>query len=474
MEPGTIDDLKKITALSELPGEHLQWIFDRTEYHEFEDGTVVMKTGEPQEHMALIIEGVISFYMNKNGTLVHYYDFANDDASGGGATGLLPYSRMKTSPGTSFAKGKMRCFRLHKDYFTELERLNPDLIQRLIGYMTERAKSFATTQLQQEKVSALGQLAAGIAHELNNPASAITRISFELTTRLKENYELTEKLLQNNISAQHIHNIRTMVEQKEKENANKKKPSLLQRMQEEDEINDWLEEHGLHDKNLAGETFADAGFTGEDMESMRGDSDKNAFVQVLFWVENLLSSQKVIKDLEEASSRISTLVGAIKSQVHMDRTNDLQPTDIHNDIENTLTLLGYKLREKNITVKKIFCENLPEVTAYIGELNQVWMNLIDNAVFALQKDGEIVIETSHNDKSLNVKIIDNGAGIPPEIISRIFDPFFTTKKVGEGTGIGLDLVKRVINHHNGEVKVNSKPGRTEFVICIPIAAVKKA
>ena len=472
MQTVTIDDLKKIIALNGMPDEHLQWILDHSEYHEYDDGTVIMKTGEVPEYMMLIIEGVLSFYMNKSGTLVHYYDFANDNVCGG-ATGLLPYSRMKTSPGTSFAKGKLRCLRMHKNHFIELEHLNPDLIQRLIGYMTERARSFATTKLQYEKVNALGNLAAGIAHEMNNPAAAINRISSELSKRLKENYGLTEKLLQYNISAEYLESIHSIVEQKEKELANKKKLSPLQQMQKEDEINDWLEQNGLHGNNVAGETFADAGFEGQDLESMRKDTGSEAFIQVLLWVENLLSSKKIIKDLEEASSRISNLVGAIKSHVHMDQSNDLQPTDIHNDIENTLTLLGYKLREKNITVKKVFCENLPVVPAYIGELNQVWTNIIDNAIYALRQNGELIIETTCDSKNVNIKMIDNGAGIPPEIISRIFDPFFTTKKVGEGTGIGLDLVNRIIKHHNGEIKVNSKPGRTEFDICIPVTEIKK-
>ena len=472
MQPDSIKELKKVTALGDLTDEHLQWIADHSEYHEYEEGEVIMKTGEVPGYMMFIIEGVLSFYMNKSGTLVHYFDFANDDTSGG-ATGLLPYSRMKVSPGTSIASSRLRCFRMHKDHFIELERLNPDLIQRLIGYMTERARSFATTQLQYEKVSALGKLAAGIAHELNNPAAAINRISSELSRRLKENYGLTEKLLQYKISATHLQSIRSMVEQKEKEYENKKKLSPVQQMQREDEINDWLEQHGLHDNNLAGETFADAGFTEEDLESIREDAGRDAYIQVLLWVENLLSSQRVIKDLEEASTRISNLVGAIKSHVHMDQTNDLQPTDIHHDIENTLTLMGYKLREKNILVKKIFCGNLPAVPAYVGELNQVWTNIIDNAIYALQKDGELIIETTCDSKKVTVKFIDNGTGIPPEIISRIFDPFFTTKKVGDGTGIGLDLVNRIIKHHSGEIKVNSKPGKTEFIICIPVAEVKK-
>jgi signal transduction histidine kinase len=172
--------------------------------------------------------------------------------------------------------------------------------------------------------------------------------------------------------------------------------------------------------------------------------------------------------LGEASKRVSNLVGAIKSHVHMDRTNEKQPTDIHKDIENTLTLLGHKLREKNIIVKKSFCDDLAEVPAYVGELNQVWTNIIDNAIYAVNQNGELIIGTECDKKDVNIKIIDNGVGIPTEIISRIFDPFFTTKKVGEGTGIGLDTVQRIIKHHDGDIKVHSKPGRTEFLICLPL------
>ncbi len=471
MQTDAIKELKKVIALSNLPDEHLQWIADHSVYVEYEDGAIVVKTGETAEYMMFIIEGVLSFYMNKSGTLVHYFDFSNDESTGG-ATGLLPYSRMKISPGTSFASGKLRGFRMHKDHFPGLEQLNPDLIQRLIGYMTERARSFATTQLQHEKVSALGKLAAGIAHELNNPAAAINRISSTLSERLRENYSLTEKLLKCGISADQLQSIREIVGQKE--NAENKKLSPIQQMEREDEINDWFMQQGLDGNNLAVETFADAGFKGEELESIKNGLSNEAFMNVLLWAENLLSSQRVIKDLDEASTRISNLVGAIKSHVHMDQTNDLQPTDLHNDIENTLTLMGYKLREKNITVKKNFCADLPNVPAYVGELNQVWTNIIDNAVFALPKDGELIIETTCDPKNVQVRFIDNGSGIPPEIISRVFDPFFTTKKVGEGTGIGLDLVNRIIKHHNGEIKVNSKPGRTEFMICIPVAEIKKA
>jgi signal transduction histidine kinase len=321
--------------------------------------------------------------------------------------------------------------------------------------------------MQHEKVSALGNLAAGIAHELNNPASAINRISNELTNRLFLNIELTEKLLSQNINPDHIKYFRNKIESKD--SLPKQKLSALQRMNKEDQLMNWLEAKRLPVDQLVVQTFTDAGFSGEDIETLDHNVPAENLAQILVWIENLLSSQRIIKDLEEASTRISNLVGAIKSHVHMDRTNEKQATDIHKDIENTITLLGYKLREKNISVKKSFCTDPIDVPAYIGELNQVWTNIIDNAIYALKHEGEITIETTHDSKNIYVKIIDNGAGIPAAILSRIFDPFYTTKKVGEGTGIGLDLVKRIIKHHDGEIKVHSIPGRTEFLICLPLS-----
>ena len=244
MESISIDELKNVVALSDLPNGHLQWILDHSEYHEYEDGTQIKKTGDEADVMMIILEGKISFYLDYHGRLVYYFYYTND-ASTGGVGGLFPYSRMKVYPGCSFAVGKLRLLQLHKKYFPELEHLNPDFIQRLIGYMTERAKLVATTQMQHEKVSALGQLSAGIAHELNNPASAINRISSELTKRLKLNYELTEKLLLHNISAEHIQIIRNVVEAKYL--ANRIKLSALERMEKEDEITDWLEKAGVRE-----------------------------------------------------------------------------------------------------------------------------------------------------------------------------------------------------------------------------------
>ncbi len=188
----TVDDLKKVAALSNLPDEQLQWILDRSEYSEYADGSQIKKTGDEADVMIIILEGKISFYFDYHGRLVYYFYYAND-ALTGGVGGLFPYSRMKVYPGCSFAVGHVCCLKLHKKYFAELEQINPEFIQELIGYMTERAKLVATTQTQHEKVNALGQLAAGIAHELNNPAAAISQIANELSNRFTRTYKLTKK-----------------------------------------------------------------------------------------------------------------------------------------------------------------------------------------------------------------------------------------------------------------------------------------
>lgn len=466
MKQITIEELKNVIALKDLPEEHLKWLLDHSEQVVYEDGDVIGKTGDPADWMYILIEGRVDFYLNVNSKLVYYYHFTNDEVTGG-ISGMLPYSRMKVFPGNSISVGNVRALRLHKKYFQELERLNPEFIQRLIGYMTERARFFASTQMQQEKVSALGKLAAGIAHELNNPASAINRISHDLRNRLFLNIELTEILLKQNIDADHISYLRKKLE--EKENSIKPKLSAVQRMNREDELMQWFQEKKFPADQQVVDTFTESGFSSGDLENLSDNVPKTELLQIILWIENLLSSERIIKDLAEASARISNLVGAIKSHVHMDRTNEKQPTDLHQDIENTLTLLGYKIREKNILVNKSFCSDIAPLPAYVGELNQVWTNIIDNAIYAMDKGGELTVETKCDQKNVYVNIIDNGAGIPAELISRIFDPFFTTKKVGEGTGLGLDIVQRIIKRHNGEIKVRSYPGKTEFHLCLPLS-----
>lgn len=464
MPLGKIEELKKIIALQGLPEEQLRWILEHADYREYEDREILTATGKPIEHLWFISEGRVQFYLDVKGALVKYYTFENTQQTGGSG-GLLPYSRMIASPGYSYAEGKVNVFAIHKSLFHELERVSPELIQRLVGYMTERARTFATLKLQQEKVGALGQLAAGIAHELNNPASAISRIAEELNSKLRLNYELTEKMIEHRVNPGHVRAIFEVAQQKEA--APRGKLTAMQRIQREDEIADWLREKGYEGNLLSNDVFVESGFTVNDFETIRTSTGDKEFAHLAQWLENLLVSRELIKDLGIASGRISQLVGAVKSHVRMDSTSEKQPTNIHSDIDNTLTLLGYKLRQKNIKVEKKYCNNMHNVPAVAGELNQVWTNIIDNAIYAMGNNGTLTIETVCSKKEVTACIIDNGTGIPKEIISRIFDPFFTTKKVGEGTGIGLNLVSRIIKSHNGEISVTSEPGKTAFSIRLP-------
>lgn len=471
MNTPSIDDLRKVIAFQGLPDDHLQWILERSNYEEFEDGALLSKTGDPIDFLWILVEGRGKFYLDVNGKLVYYFTFENDETTGG-VGGLLPYSRMKAAPGYTYADGKVRSYMLHKKYFQALEQLNPALIQRLIGFMTERARAFATQQLQHEKVNALGQLAAGIAHELNNPAAAINRIASELNKRLRCNYEFTERMLLDQITAPQVREIVKLVDEKQIQK-NRVKLTPLKRIELEDSLIDWMQQNGIDARPAIAESFAGAGYSKEDLEKIKNIAGEMAMKNLINWLENLVVSQTVIKELDEASSRISVLVGAIRSHVHMDRSNEKQPSDLHTGIENTLTLLGHKLRAKNITVKKNFSTDLPQVPVYVGEMNQVWTNLIDNAIQAMENKGILTIETSSENNFAKIKVIDNGHGILKEIQSKVFDPFFTTKKMGEGTGIGLDLVKRIIAHHNGEIKLSSEPGKTEFTICLPLHQPEK-
>lgn len=466
MQPLSLDDLKKVAVLADLQDDHLQWILNNSEYHEFKDGTQIRKTGDEADVMIIVIEGKVTFYFDYHGRLVYYFSYSND-ISTGGVGGLLPHSRMKLYPGCSFAVGNLRCLMLHKKHFNELEQLNPEFVQRLIGYMTERAKLVATTQSNHEKVNALGQLAAGMAHELNNPAAALTRIAKELLKRQNHDYEFGKQLLQASVTPTHIDVLKEALDKKAAEPVQKIKRTIIQQAEYEEEIEDWFEKNEIADKKIA-DTFTELNFSTDELEKMRSEVGRDVFVATLPWFENKLACQKITSDLADASKHISGLVDSIKSHVNMDRAAELQPTNLHHDIENALTLIGFKLREKNIDVTINFCDDLPNIPAYVTELNQVWTNLIDNAIYALANNGQLIIETRCDTKSVTVCIIDNGIGIPENIINSIFDPFFTTKKVGEGTGLGLDIVKRAVKRHKGDIKVSSVPGRTVFTVSIPL------
>ena len=244
--------------------------------------------------------------------------------------------------------------------------------------------------------------------------------------------------------------------------------SLMERSSLEDEIADWLEEKNVEDSYDLAETFVAFGLTLQEMEKINKIVPDGFLSPVLVWVANNFNTERLVNDIEEAATRISNLVKAVKTYSHMDRAQEKEATDLHTGIRNTLTILNHKLKNKNIQVNENFQADLPPIKIFEGEMNQVWTNLIDNAIDAMDNGGKLELNTRQDREFVVVEIVDSGSGIPEDIIDSIFDPFFTTKPVGQGTGLGLDVVKKIIDQHNGQIKVHSAPGRTEARICLPI------
>ena len=244
--------------------------------------------------------------------------------------------------------------------------------------------------------------------------------------------------------------------------------SMMEKASLEDEIADWLHDNNI--QNIDTEGLTERGFTTKNLETIKACSSPQELPVVLAWISNYLVSNKMADDIRTSSERISDLVGAVKNFTFMDKDSNRQLVDIHSGIRNTLTMLNYKLRKANINVTDHYDDATPKIKALPGELNQVWTNLIDNAIDAMEVNGKgnLEITSKYDTRFVKIYIKDDGPGIPEDIKPNIFAPFFTTKEMGKGSGLGLDVVSRIMAQHNGSVKVNSQPGATEFEICLPI------
>lgn len=245
---------------------------------------------------------------------------------------------------------------------------------------------------------------------------------------------------------------------------------MMERADQEDEIADWLSQFPISNVQEISENFVEFGFTIDNMEEFRKHIPEKDLSPILNWVNKNLVTDKMVADIEDASQRISRLVQSVKMFTHMDQGSSKQLSDVHDGLKNTLTMLEYKLRKGNIQLVQTFDHNLPPIKALVGELNQIWTNLIDNAVDAMDGQPKSILEikTERDRDCIKVHVIDNGPGIPEEIRNRIFDPFFTTKGIGKGTGLGLDIVCQIVKQHKGAIKADSVPGRTDFWVSLPI------
>ena len=464
MQTVTVSWLKALDALKNVPDDELQWLIDNSEEHILNDGDFLTLQGQPIAGPHFIIKGHLVLYTVQSGSKRELGGFNTGDI-----TGYLPYSRGKIAPLSSQAVGEVHLMSFPTERIREMIKDHFEITQALVHVMSNRVREFTFLQQQNEKMMALGKLSAGLAHELNNPASAIVRDSVSLIEHLQMEPQSFKKVIAIQMDAAQVDAVNDELFRL-LAITDRPRLTLKEKTKHEEELTDWLDEHEIENSYEVAEIFTDFGFGTENLENFSSHIPAAYCSPVFNWISNLLVTERIVRDIQESSRRIADLVSSVKTFTHMDRGADKQYADIRTGIRNTLTMLGYKLKKSNITVVEEFDENLPPVKAMVGELNQVWTNLVDNALDAMETNGNgvLTIKTEKEREFVQVTIIDDGPGIPDEIKSKIFDPFFTTKEMGKGTGMGLEMVQRIVHQHNGSVKVKSVPGRTEFSVCFPI------
>jgi signal transduction histidine kinase len=456
---------KEMEDLKDVPMEQLKWMSEKGSLHAYDTGDLVIKAGDPVEYLQIFVSGRVRFYVEQKGKIKDLGIFEPPEI-----TGLLPYSRLKAINGYGEAKEPTIGFKLHKDHFREMIRDNHELTTAFVHKMASRIRTFTSTQLQTEKLMSLGKLSAGLAHELNNPASAIVRSATALKDHLKATPEAFKKIIDITVTGEQVDYINELLVARMTEGLDLDL-SLMEKTEKEDEMLDWLDDREIENSEEIAESMVEFGFSVDDLDDISDNVPEKELGSVLMWINNNLVTEKMVEEIGDASQRISELVKSIKSYTHMDQSHDKQKVDIHKGIRNTLRILQHKTTIAKIEIIENFDENLTEVFGFPGELNQVFTNLIDNAIDALedQENKKIELKTWKDGEFARIYVIDNGKGIPEDIIGSIFDPFYTTKDMDKGTGMGLDVVKKIVEQqHKGVIRVKSKPGKTEFEVCIPI------
>ncbi|MBD2753161.1 ATP-binding protein [Spirosoma validum] len=465
-----VENLRLFPAFEAVPDEQLQWFIDRAEEVTFPRETVIHKANEPVDYLILLLDGRIRIDVGANG--------AGDEIiyETQSILGMLPFSRMKKFPSRLIAEKQAHVLQLHRDHLRDLIHTCYELTEAFVHQMTTRVRDFTKMTQQTEKMASLGRLSAGLAHELNNPVAAVVRSVDTLKSHLRATPEAFKTVMSLDLTDEQVDSVRTVFFGKVDQQlaADVKKPlTLLERSSREDDLTDWLDDHGIDDSlDLAG-PLVEFGVSVDDLDWLLEKIGDENLVGVVNWIVNNLVTEKLVLDIGEASKRIAMLVNSIKNYTHMDRGGGKEVVQLGEGIRNTLTLLEHKVKSKHIELNVLIPDGLPTVCGWPGELNQVWTNLIDNAIDAMPDGGKLEISSQPDRQAEGLefvltKVIDNGPGIPADIQDKIFEPFFTTKPIGKGTGLGLDIVQGVIKHHNGSIKVNSKPGRTEFSICLPV------
>ena len=452
-------ELIRVPAFADLPDDQIAWFLAQSQETHVKAGETYVRQGEPADWMFVILEGQFQWRGEFGGETVVL------SAKVGDVTGVLPFSRMKQFTVTGRAITDGRVLKFPAALFPELVQKMPELTTRLVALMSDRIREATRIEQQRDRLASLGKLSAGLAHELNNPASAAKRATSQLRDILIKIKHASLELGRRDLTSAQ----KSEIEKLEASFTQKDivPPDALTISDLEDQIDSLLRSHGQNDLWQLAADLARKNIKPEMLESLFANLDADTARAALVRIAASVEVASLLHEIESSTSRISDLVRAIKEYTYMDQS-PVQNVDIVKSLETTLTILNHKLKQ-GVAVQRDYQKVPFLVNSFGSELNQVWTNIIDNAIDAMQGKGELRVRTYRDDSCVVVEIGDNGPGISPEVKPHIFEPFFTTKGVGEGTGLGLDTAQRIVKKHRGNIQFTSKPGDTRFQVWLPLS-----
>jgi signal transduction histidine kinase len=454
-------ELLRVPVFADLPDDQIEWFLSQSQEMSFKAGDIYAQQGAPADAMFIILDGEVQGRGEIGGEIVTF------PIRAGAVTGLLPFSRMKQFTVSGRAVTDVRIVKFPATQFPALVQKMPELAKRLVGLMTDRVRETTRMEQQRDRLAGLGKLSAGLAHELNNPASAAKRAAAQLRDILKKIKNASLELGRRDLTPAQkaeIEKLETFFIQRDEH-----PPDALTTSDLEEQLDSLLRSHGQNDLWQLAADLARKSVKPEMLESLFATLEPATARAALVRIAASVEIANLLNEIESSTSRISDLVRAIKEYTYMDQS-PVQNVDLVKSLETTLIIMNHKLKH-GVVVQRDYQRMPFLVNSFGSELNQVWTNLIDNAIDAMGGKGELRVRTYRDDGCAVVEIRDNGPGISPQIKDHIFEPFFTTKAVGEGTGLGLDTVQRIVKKHHGTIQVTSHPGDTRFQVWLPLAGV---
>jgi signal transduction histidine kinase len=456
----TVERLAALPALADVPREQLQWLVDHGEVRHHGDGATFRGGDEALDGLFVMISGRFSVRVDQGGVVREVRD-----VTPGRITGYLPYSRITTPRGYLVADGPVEFLSIRNEDIKEMTRACYEFTAACVHEMLDRVRVFKSDDKHQEKMAALGRLSAGLAHEINNPASAVARSAGELDASRVDLAAAARALGAAGLEAEGVQALQSLEAATERVRGEPLAP--LDRADLEDRVIEWLDDHGV-DTELA-YPLVEHGLTVADLDAAVSALEPPGLAAALRYVAANATARALAADISSATARIHSLVAAVKKHTHMDRAPAAEAIVLEDHLADAVALMTTKASLKGISLELSAAPEVPTVTGSVADLNQVWMHLVDNAIDAATESVQIFVERNPNDHRVVVRVVDDGAGIPASDHERIFEPFFTTKDVGQGRGLGLDVVQTVVRGHRGTVDLASTPGRTEFRVTLPAA-----